>query len=306
VNCAVNIPGSTDPRFRGRGTDHFEFTPFQFGSNVTGWAPCASYRDGVTYDDAIGISAAALNSQGGVAVPIAARLPIAALNLGLGFWLRNPRYAHETGTLSRFRTFARVWTLHSALETLALNAEDDAMVLVSDGGHHDNLGLVSLVRRRVPVIVCVDAAADPDYRFTDLGRTLHLLREEGWECIGLKVDAMKPASSSASWADRIVPSPIQIFWLKHCDGSAPLVVVYVKSAVTSEAPYDIRAYAESEARFPQQTTLDQVFDGWQFDAYFSVGRHLASLAAQPIVDATSTPCPTERSAADPATSHPPT
>lgn len=39
---------------------------------------------------------------------------------------------------------------------------------LSDGGHFENLGAYELIRRRVPIIVAVDAGADPDYDFDDL------------------------------------------------------------------------------------------------------------------------------------------
>ena len=39
---------------------------------------------------------------------------------------------------------------------------------ISDGGHFENMGGYELIRRRLPVIVIVDAEADPDYTFQGL------------------------------------------------------------------------------------------------------------------------------------------
>jgi hypothetical protein len=39
---------------------------------------------------------------------------------------------------------------------------------LSDGGHFENMGGYELIRRRLPVIVIVDAEADPDYEFQGL------------------------------------------------------------------------------------------------------------------------------------------
>jgi len=39
---------------------------------------------------------------------------------------------------------------------------------LSDGGNFENLGGYELIRRRLPLIVIIDAAADPDYDFDDL------------------------------------------------------------------------------------------------------------------------------------------
>jgi hypothetical protein len=46
------------------------------------------------------------------------------------------------------------------------------LVSVADGGFQDNLGVQALLARRCRIIVAVDAAADPDYLFTDLRRVL--------------------------------------------------------------------------------------------------------------------------------------
>jgi hypothetical protein len=47
---------------------------------------------------------------------------------------------------------------------------------VSDGGHFENLGGYELVRRRLPVIVIIDAEADPDYTFEGLANLVRKAR----------------------------------------------------------------------------------------------------------------------------------
>ena len=49
---------------------------------------------------------------------------------------------------------------------------------LSDGGHFENLGAYELIRRRVPVIVIVDAEADPDYTFEGLGNLVRKARTD--------------------------------------------------------------------------------------------------------------------------------
>ena len=39
---------------------------------------------------------------------------------------------------------------------------------LSDGGHFDNTGVYSLLKRQLSLIVLVDCGADPDYRFADV------------------------------------------------------------------------------------------------------------------------------------------
>ncbi|GLH74348.1 hypothetical protein GETHLI_28500 [Geothrix limicola] len=78
---------------------------------------------------------------------------------------------------------------------------------LSDGGHFENLGAYELIRRRIPLIIVVDASADPDYAFEDLNNLVRKARTdfgaeisfldsgeldqlkenpamEGWSCIG--------------------------------------------------------------------------------------------------------------------------
>src|SRR5262249_10256320 len=40
---------------------------------------------------------------------------------------------------------------------------------LSDGGHVENTGCYELLRRRIPIIICCDAGADPHYQFDDVG-----------------------------------------------------------------------------------------------------------------------------------------
>jgi len=49
---------------------------------------------------------------------------------------------------------------------------------LSDGGHFENTGCYELLRRRVPVIVCCDCGADPDYDWTDLANLVRKARTD--------------------------------------------------------------------------------------------------------------------------------
>jgi hypothetical protein len=49
---------------------------------------------------------------------------------------------------------------------------------LSDGGHFENTGCYELLRRRVPIIVCCDCGADPDYAWTDLANLVRKARTD--------------------------------------------------------------------------------------------------------------------------------
>lgn len=280
VTCAVNLPGSSLPTTRAWGTDHFEITPVRIGSTATGYAGSAAYGEGIHFAAAIGVSAAAINSQGGVTIPQALRPLLAVLNLRLGLWIRNPSVVIDP---VRFRRVPRLWSLHATAEVLGQNSEKDAMVLLSDGGHHDNLGLISLVRRGASPIVCVDAAADPGWDFSDLGRTLRMLRDEGWTASSSIFEALRPKVPGGSWAERTVASPVWRFYL--IKGETKLEVLLVKAALVEDLPLDVRGYASRHLDFPQQTTADQSFDDAQFEAYLVLGRHLGQIVEKRLEDA---------------------
>ena len=47
---------------------------------------------------------------------------------------------------------------------------------LSDGGHFENTGAYELIRRRLPLIVIIDAGADPDYAYEDLANLIRKAR----------------------------------------------------------------------------------------------------------------------------------
>ncbi len=49
---------------------------------------------------------------------------------------------------------------------------------LSDGGHFENTGCYELVRRRVPLIICVDAGQDADYQFADFANLVRKARTD--------------------------------------------------------------------------------------------------------------------------------
>jgi len=48
--------------------------------------------------------------------------------------------------------------------------------LLTDGGHFEDLGLYELIRRRLPLMVAIDAEADPDYDFEELANLIRKAR----------------------------------------------------------------------------------------------------------------------------------
>ena len=62
----------------------------------------------------------------------------------------------------------------------SLNPSDfDQPAYLSDGGHSDNLGAYSLIKRGIENIIISDAEADPDGKLGGLKRLVKQLENEG-------------------------------------------------------------------------------------------------------------------------------
>lgn len=61
-------------------------------------------------------------------------------------------------------------------------------------------------------------------------------------------------------------------------------IVYCKTAVTNDVPFDVREYQERNRAFPNHSTADQFFDDDQFEAYRALGYHTAFKAVDSLED----------------------
>jgi len=62
------------------------------------------------------------------------------------------------------------------MELFGLTDDEGLFVYLSDGGHFENLGIYEMLRRRCRTIVAVDAGADPNFEFEDLGNAVRKAR----------------------------------------------------------------------------------------------------------------------------------
>jgi hypothetical protein len=113
----------------------------------------------------VSISGAAFSAAAGAQTTIPIALLAGMFNVRLGYWW-------DSGTRFQRNTwFARVFPVQHALisESLArTRGTADRLWNLSDGGHFENMGGYELIRRRLPIIVIIDAEADPDYLFEGL------------------------------------------------------------------------------------------------------------------------------------------
>ncbi len=326
INAALNIAGSRFANKRGRDADFFIFTPCYTGSDATGYARTQQIRkdpktiaapappfapskepDKTVLDlgTAMTISAAAVSSNMGSLTIKPLAFTLAFFNLRLGYWLANPRPHKANPPNTQFWDWlkAKLFKLHSIVlfwEMFGLLDEDDPKVYLTDGGHIENLGIYSLLKRRCKLIIAVDAEADPGMSFgaflkleryarIDLGVTLDL----PWQIIQDQALAIGKAfvASKENLAIPCRDGP-------HCaaceirygpDEKENGVLIYVKASLSGDEDDYLLDYKRRYPAFPHETTGDQFFSEEQLEVYRALGFHImrglltkeASLAVKP-------------------------
>lgn len=160
----------------------FEFTPFQYGSAALGrYQYRAQERQGEPLavqrtwglHEIVALSGAALDSNKFSNHP-SSRQILTAFNFDLGRYIPNPRLkrtakqvAHWISPLTHL--FGRP---HYARDA------DGTHIYLSDGGHSENLGAFSLIRRLCREIIIVDAEEDPGYGYDAYFRLKGALERE--------------------------------------------------------------------------------------------------------------------------------
>lgn len=144
---------------------------------------------------------------------------------------------------------------------------------VTDGGHYDNLGLVEALHRGADRIVVLDASGDKVNSWFTLGGAIALARADAGVEITLDPTTMCGPGLAAGqvlhpWAygtfTRLSPDP---------ESSLPRhgEIWVCKLGWWDGVPWDIRAYAIGHQTFPCDSTLQQLYDAVEFEAYHQLG-----------------------------------
>jgi hypothetical protein len=167
----------------------FEFMPFRFGSDSFGYRKipdACDQRNGCPIDmhTAIAISGAAVDSSI-MSKKLQGLSDVVNLNLGY----RMPNY--------NLKTSQRV--KHNLLPFPFYYAYRDkydirgTTIYLTDGGHSENLGAFSLIKRMVKNIIIIDAEYDPDYDFTAYRKLKKRLKSEFGVTLCVKgIDPQQP------------------------------------------------------------------------------------------------------------------
>ncbi len=284
VNTNVILSNSSNIESSGRGGDNFIVSPLFCGSDATGWKSTLDFQSdgsrGITLATAMATSAAALNpnaavSGEGVTRNIVISILLSMLNLRLGYWMKNPK-----NSFNRKLGLSPPNFFNPGLKTEIFRSgltEDDTNLLLSDGGHYENLGLYELVRRKLNLIIISDGGADPLFNFDDLSNAIEKVRVDFGAKIIFKPNYMTDTILPGTSGDSFYQKKYNIS--KHAFAFAKIIyedrsegtLVYVKLAMIDGMSTDVYSYKGINPSFPHQSTADQFFDEKQFEAYRELG-----------------------------------
>jgi hypothetical protein len=205
------------------------------------------------------------------------RILFALGNVRLGVWLPSPHLvagldAPRSDERRKARRAVRRRLLQPDLQRLWAEAAgtlhiDGKWMYVTDGGHYDNLGLVEALRRRPGAIVVFDASGDAQGSFSTLGQAVALARTECGCDIGISPDPISPDQTS-----RLVPTTVAVGSVRYPgEDQRPRPLLYARLGVTAAHPWDVRAYLRDHPSFPTASTIQQLYDADEFEAYRAMG-----------------------------------
>jgi len=281
INTALNLVATRNMAWQQRKAEPFSFSPISVGSWRVGYWPTAEYggSKGVRLGTAMAISGAAFNPNMGYNSSPLVTLLMTFFNARLGWWLPNPIWPHlrKWSAGNKRRHFLKSdgpdWALMPLLNEALGNTDDSyKWIELSDGGHFENLGLYEMVLRRCRHIIVVDADADSEFQFEDLGNAIRKIE------IDLGIPITFPDFPQGLPMTKGV-EPRNTYCIRgeiqyNCvDDLAPKgKLLFIKPMLNGSEPPDIRAYAASHQTFPHEATSNQFFNEAQFESY----RHLGS------------------------------
>jgi hypothetical protein len=230
-------------------------------------------RRDITLSAAVAMSGAAVAPSMGKMTRAPLRFLLALTNVRLGVWLPNPANMPAGCTPEAGRALpANPRQVRLLYEVMGRHRVRSKFLYVTDGGHVENLGLLELLRRRCTTIVCLDAAGGSTTRFSTLGEAVALAATTLNVTIDIDPSEMGRVADGTNACDHVTGT------IRYPDGTEGRLV-YGKAVVTATAPWDVRAYATKDDRFPVHPTTDQLFGGETFDAYQSLGRCVGARCA---------------------------
>ncbi|KPI20629.1 Patatin [Actinobacteria bacterium OV450] len=310
ASAAISLRNRTAP---GRPAVPFTFASDYCGGPDTGWvrtdtlqntAPPLIGRD-LTVQSAVAVSGAAFASAMGSQTMFMERL-LALSNVRLGTWVPNPLYLAELAKYGPCRLMPRLPRVrrlrYQLQELVSWYSDTTPLLLCTDGGHFDNLGLVETLRLRCRTVYVIDSSGDTPPLATTLAQAVTLayedlgvkitFKDEGQNVLDLvpgsapplppetPMAALNTRFSATSVVRGTIEYPDPVEFSPGTPADTKGTIIFVKASLTPDMPYELLSYALSEKAFPRQSTFDQWFDHAQFDAYRALGYHIGTKAGE--------------------------
>ncbi len=297
INAALNIQGSQYANSRGRDADAFTFSQLHTGSEATHYAPTDEAPRDLDLSTAMTTSAAAASTAMGSNKIGLLGFTLAFFNIRLGYWLRNPDWwlGENKKKLDndRWDFLRRSPYKYLTHEIFGKLDEKKPFVYLTDGGHFENLGLYSLLRRRCKFIIVVDAEADPEMRFPSFAIAQRYARID----LGVRIDISTQAIAAHAIETRNMLNQTgktgkdgkladfpprdagphcalgRIKYPPNPDDTDDGILLYVKLSISGDENDYMTDYARRYRAFPHETTGDQFFSEEQFECYRALGFH---------------------------------
>ena len=282
INTTLNLAGGRDLATAQRSSAMFVLSKLYCGSFRTGFQRSERYINGnLSLGTAVATSGAAVSpGMGSGKTTSSQTMLMTLLNLRLGFWAPTPNGENWESP------YARLWPFYLLRESFSQTNDLSSYCYLTDGGHFDNLGLYSLVERGCRFIVMVDAVADPQPCFSDLGNAIRRCRIDFNAEIDLDITPFLKAKDDQFAKQHYVVGNIvysekhvkRLGWKNTTPENRTGIIVYIKSSLLNNEKAlrtDVRQYGIENSEFPQQSTIDQWFDEAQFESYRQLGRHSA-------------------------------
>lgn len=271
------------------------------------FAPGSEPADALSIGRWIAISGAAVAPGLGARSSLGAALLTVFFNLRLGHWWFSGTDPYAHNSVRSSKVFARLGRTAAQLLPVLSHLTDEVSLrfhgtarrhwYLSDGGHFENTACYELLRRKLELIICSDAGADPDYAFADIGNLVRRSRLDFGADIEFLDSAqladvldprvlphfgslaeLRAQASGAARTDKRNPRAA-LAYITYADRTRGLLIL-IKPMLTGVEPHDLLDYRSSNESFPQQSTADQFFDEAQWESYRKLGDYTGSLIFQ--------------------------
>ena len=285
INCCINqtIDDRTDTYNADRKGVYLSISALGL---ETGTRPALAHSETAsslrytTLSEWIAISGAAAGSGMGSLTRTGTAALFFLSGLRLGYWWANKLGRKSWSWLHLGKTRAALQEMVARFPGL-----QNPVWYLSDGGHFDNTGVYSLLKRELSLIVLADCGADPSYVFADLENLTRKARID----MDIAIDFIDPVSlppgagaalrARFGTPDSITPDPgsqhLLLARIGYPSGASGCLLV-VKPRLVCELPLDVAGYADSHRDFPQQSTAEQFFDESQWESYCQLGETLGT------------------------------